>query len=189
MKIIPCFITCVLLMSGTILRAAPGPAAAPTFGPVIEGVIGYGPFGKNPPAFNMDTGKPVALSDNDLMSEQAVRKAGVNLYFSPIQNDLMHLTALDLRLVPLGGPSEMRPGLGWSQEESAANAAWQHTTVANVREVIDKASENSPAMIGVYAFSTGKSIGLLQIIGPNRPSTNTIDGVKFRYKRVQTDKK
>lgn len=33
-----------------------------------------------------------------------------------------------------------------------------------------------------------KKIGLLQIIGPNRPSTNTMDGVEFRCKLVQTGK-
>lgn len=210
MKIIAISITCVLFLSTAILRAAPGAdeasvraaaaaagasqpgvqtgaTNAPSFGPVIEGVIGFdSPFPRHPAAFNLDTGKPVELSGNDLMNKQSLQKAGVNLYYGPVQNDVNHLTSLDLRLVPLSGPAEMRAGQGWSQEMSAANAAWENTSATAVQEEIARSSESSTAVIGTFAFSTGKNTGLLQIIGPSRPTTNSMDGLKFRYKLVKS---
>jgi hypothetical protein len=72
--------------------------------------------------------------------------------------------------------------------ESADGTAWDNASAATVRETIAQAQAtptNSNAEPGTYAFSTGKNIGLLQIIGPNRPAANTTYGVKIRYKLVQ----
>ena len=159
--------------------AAPGLAAA-TFGPVIERVVA---FNGNESCYDLDTGKFINLSDNDVINEQKVRAAGVDLYFSPISNDLNRLAALDVLLVPLG------------------DKAWDSATPETAREAIARLQKeqaspaygSAPVVRGTYAFAllkgrAGRSettVGVLQVLGAVGTAAKTYTGVGIRYKLVQ----
>ena len=159
--------------------AASGLAAA-TFGPVIERVVA---FNGNESCYDLDTGKFINLSDNVVINEQKARAAGVDLYFSPISNDLNRLAALDVLLVPLD------------------NLAWTNATPEAVGDAIARLQKgqvppaygSAPVVRGTYAFAllkgrAGRSettVGVLQVFGAVGTDAKTYSGVGIRYKLVQ----
>ena len=155
-------------------------AAAPSFGPVIERVVA---FNGNESCYDLDTGKFINLSFSDVINEQKVRAAGVDLYFSPISNDLNRLAALDVLLVPLD------------------EKAWDSATPGTAREAIARLQKeqtppaywSAPVVRGTYAFAllkgrAGRSettVGVLQVFGAVGTAAKTYTGVGIRYKLVQ----
>jgi len=160
--------------------AAPAAGAQSVFGPVIERVVA---FNGNESCYDLDTGKFVNLSDNDVINEQKVRAAGVDLYFSPISNDLNRLAALDVLLVPLD------------------DKAWTNATPGTVRDAIARLQKepvpltygSAPVVRGTYAFALVKgragrgetTVGVLQVFGAVGTGAKTFNGVGIRYKMVQ----
>ena len=158
--------------------ASQSPSAAASFGPVFERMVR---FRGNESGYDLDTGKFINLSDN--VNEQKVRTAGVDLYFSPLSNDLNRLAALDVLLVPLDGnawasatPELVCDAISRLQKEQVPLVHWSATVVPGT---------NAFALLEGRAGRGETTVGVLQVLGAVGPDAKKFNGVGIRYKLVQ----
>lgn len=140
-----------------------------TYTPVTERNI---PFSGT--CLNLNTGGLLPL--DGMATAQDVRRAGGQLFVSPIQSNLDSITAIDLRLIELEDKD-------WDNlDPETLEARFEKKDAEQRTAVLRSETFLSP---GIYGFRIYDVMGLLQVIGMTGPSPNEFNAVKIRYKLVQ----
>jgi hypothetical protein len=150
------------------------PANSTVFAPLpdrVERTVTSGPDTADGAGLDLANGEFVRVSGaSDNLKPDLLAQAGVNLFQSPTENNSNALAAVGLTLAPLYGQT------------------WSNITAADLSAALARAplSPTFPPRPGVrlvpglYAFSRGGQLGLLEVIGRTTGNESPA-GVKVRY--------